>query len=54
MKLHSWQYKTPHNFENKNVLVIGIGNSGVDMVVELARCAKQVVVMRRSGCMIVP
>ena len=20
--MHSWQYKTPHNFENKNVLVI--------------------------------
>lgn len=44
--MHSWQYKTPHQFENKNVLVIGIGNSAIDMAVELGRCAKQVVMMR--------
>jgi dimethylaniline monooxygenase (N-oxide forming) len=41
-KLHSWQYKTPNGFEDKTVLVIGIGNSGGDMVVELGRIAKQV------------
>ena len=41
-KLHSWQYKSPHGFEDKVVLVIGIGNSAGDMVVELGRFAKQV------------
>lgn len=41
-KLHSWQYKTPRGFEDKVVLVIGIGNSGGDMIVELGRTAKQV------------
>jgi dimethylaniline monooxygenase (N-oxide forming) len=40
--LHSWQYKTPQGFEDKTVLVIGVGNSGGDMVVELGRAAKQV------------
>jgi dimethylaniline monooxygenase (N-oxide forming) len=51
-KLHSWQYKTPHGFEDKTVLVIGIGNSGGDMVVELGRFAKQVLIMRSSSCFI--
>ena len=41
-KLHSWQYKTPQGFEDKTVLVVGVGNSGGDMVVDLARVAKQV------------
>jgi dimethylaniline monooxygenase (N-oxide forming) len=45
-KLHSWQYKTPQGFEDKTVLVVGIGNSGGDMVVELGRIAKQVLMMR--------
>lgn len=41
-KLHSWQYKTSRGFEDKTVLVVGIGNSGGDMIVELGRTAKQV------------
>lgn len=41
-KLHSWQYKTSQGFEDKTVLVIGVGNSGGDMVVELGRISKQV------------
>ncbi|CAF3764421.1 unnamed protein product, partial [Rotaria sordida] len=48
-KLHSWQYKTSHGFEDKNVLVIGIGNSGGDLVVELGRVAKQVYLSTRRG-----
>ncbi|CAF1110405.1 unnamed protein product [Didymodactylos carnosus] len=41
-KLHSWQYKTFHEFENKTVLIVGIGNSAGDMAVELSRVAKQI------------
>ncbi|CAF3374545.1 unnamed protein product [Rotaria sp. Silwood1] len=48
-KIHSWQYKTSHGFEDKNVLVIGIGNSGGDLVVELGRVAKQVYLSTRRG-----
>ncbi|CAF1031624.1 unnamed protein product [Adineta ricciae] len=48
-KLHSWQYKTPHGFEDKVVVIIGIGNSGGDMVVELGRFAKQVYLSTRRG-----
>jgi dimethylaniline monooxygenase (N-oxide forming) len=43
--LHSWQYKAPFGFEDKTVLVVGIGNSGGDMAVELGRIAKQVFMM---------
>jgi dimethylaniline monooxygenase (N-oxide forming) len=42
LKYHSWQYKTPQDYQDKNVLIIGIGNSGGDMAVELSRIAKQV------------
>ena len=41
-KLHSWEYKTPHSFENQHVLIVGIGNSALDMAVELGRSASQV------------
>ena len=48
-KLHSWQYKTSRGFEDKNVLVVGIGNSGGDLAVELGRIAKQVYLSTRRG-----
>lgn len=41
-KLHSWQYKTSHGLEDKTVLTIGIGNSAIDMAVEVGRVARQV------------
>ncbi|CAF4010515.1 unnamed protein product [Rotaria sp. Silwood2] len=40
-KLHSWQYKTSHGYEDKTVLIIGIGSSADDMAVELGHVAKQ-------------
>ncbi|CAF3397574.1 unnamed protein product [Rotaria sp. Silwood1] len=43
------QELTSHGFEDKNVLVIGIGNSGGDLVVELGRVAKQVYLSTRRG-----
>ncbi|CAF4675223.1 unnamed protein product, partial [Rotaria sp. Silwood2] len=44
-KLHSWQYKTYHGYEDKTVLIIGIGSSADDMAVELGHVAKQVLIM---------
>lgn len=40
--LHSWDYKNPEAFKGKRVLVIGLGNSGSDIAVELSRLATQV------------
>lgn len=39
---HSRDYKNPESFTGKRVIVIGIGNSGVDLAVEISHTAKQV------------
>ncbi|RWS18669.1 dimethylaniline monooxygenase [N-oxide-forming] 5-like protein [Leptotrombidium deliense] len=39
--MHTHSYKRPNGFENKNVVVVGIGNSGGDAAVELSMVAKQ-------------
>ena len=39
---HSHDYKDFHGYEGKRVVVVGIGNSGVDVAVELSRTAEQV------------
>lgn len=40
--LHSRDYKSPQPFLGKQVVVVGIGNSGIDIAVELSHSAKQV------------
>lgn len=39
---HSRDYKTPEEWRDKKVVVIGIGNSGGDLAVELSKVTKQV------------
>ena len=40
--LHSHSYKDHKGYEDKIVVVVGVGNSGGDVAVELSRIAKQV------------
>ncbi len=40
---HSRDYKNPEEWRGKRIVVIGIGNSGGDIAVELSRMAKQVI-----------
>lgn len=40
--IHSWEYKSPEKFQGKKIVVIGIGNSGVDVASELSHMAAQV------------
>jgi dimethylaniline monooxygenase (N-oxide forming) len=40
--IHSHDYKTLTGYEDKRIVIIGIGNSGGDAAVELSRVAKQV------------
>ena len=49
--MHSSQYKYPekHDLVGKKVLVVGIGNSGLDVVTEVAPVAKQTYLVSRSG-----
>ncbi|XP_006876051.1 PREDICTED: dimethylaniline monooxygenase [N-oxide-forming] 5-like [Chrysochloris asiatica] len=46
---HSREYKSPEDFFGKRIIVVGIGNSGVDIAVELSRVAKQVFLSTRRG-----
>ncbi|XP_006811039.2 flavin-containing monooxygenase 5-like, partial [Neolamprologus brichardi] len=46
---HSRDYKTPEEWRNKKVVVIGIGNSGGDIAVELSRVTKQLYLSTRRG-----
>lgn len=39
---HSRDYKNPDIFTGKRVIIIGIGNSGGDLAVEICHTAKQV------------
>lgn len=39
---HSWEYKDPDAFRGKRVVVVGIGNSGGDVAVDISRVAEKV------------
>ncbi|NXH35875.1 FMO5 monooxygenase, partial [Myiagra hebetior] len=47
--LHSRDYKSAQPFFGKQVVVVGIGNSGIDIAVELSHAAKQVFLSTRRG-----
>ncbi|NXE75587.1 FMO5 monooxygenase, partial [Cochlearius cochlearius] len=47
--LHSRDYKSPQSFLGKRVVVVGTGNSGIDIAVELSHIAKQVFLSTRRG-----
>uniref|UniRef100_A0A1I8H837 Flavin-containing monooxygenase n=1 Tax=Macrostomum lignano TaxID=282301 RepID=A0A1I8H837_9PLAT len=46
---HSYRDCTGDNFKGKRVLIVGIGNSGGDLAVELSRVASQVFLSTRRG-----
>lgn len=47
--LHSHDYKVPRGLEDKVVVVVGVGNSGLDVAVELSSLSKQVYLSTRRG-----
>jgi thioredoxin reductase len=52
--MHSHDYKTPEGMEDKNILVVGIGNSACDIACETSRIAKQTFLSTRHGAHVVP
>ncbi|KAL8177982.1 UNVERIFIED_CONTAM: Cyclopentanone 1,2-monooxygenase (CPMO) [Gekko kuhli] len=46
---HSRDYKDPSEFVGKRVIVVGTGNSGVDIAVEISQTASQVFLSTRRG-----
>ena len=51
---HAHHYKTPEGYEDKNVLVLGIGNSACDIAVETSRVSKQTFLSMRRGAWVIP
>ncbi|KAJ8279006.1 hypothetical protein COCON_G00060720 [Conger conger] len=49
---HSREYKTPEEWRGKRAVVLGIGNSGGDIAVELSRMTKQLFLSTRRGAWI--
>uniref|UniRef100_A0A914I249 Flavin-containing monooxygenase n=1 Tax=Globodera rostochiensis TaxID=31243 RepID=A0A914I249_GLORO len=47
--LHANQYRDYKGFEGKRVFILGIGNSALDIGVELAKIAKNVIISTRRG-----
>jgi dimethylaniline monooxygenase (N-oxide forming) len=52
--IHSHYYKTPHGYEGKRVLVVGFGNSAVDMACETSRVSKVTYLSTRRGAHVIP
>ncbi|MBD2097363.1 NAD(P)-binding domain-containing protein [Trichocoleus sp. FACHB-591] len=54
MTMHSHNYKTPDGMSDKNILVVGIGNSACDIACETSRSAKQTFLSTRRSAYILP
>ncbi len=51
---HAHYYRDPEGYEDKNVLVLGIGNSACDIAVETSRVSRMTYLAMRRGAWIVP
>lgn len=52
--MHAHAYEEPRIFEGKRVLVVGMGNSAMDIAVESSYVAEQTVLTSRRGAYVVP
>ena len=52
--LHSRDYRNPEGLEGRNVLVLGIGNSGVDIACDVAPVAARTMIASRRSAHIIP
>ncbi|KAM9831339.1 flavin-containing monooxygenase 5-like [Neosynchiropus ocellatus] len=50
---HSWEYCNANGLDGKTVVVIGVGNSGGDIAVDISRVAEKVYLSTRSGAWLV-
>lgn len=52
--IHSHEYKSTKGYEGKRILVVGTGNSGCDIAVEVSNVSNDVVLLSRSGVLVLP
>jgi hypothetical protein len=53
-QLHSHSYRTPEDFAGKNVLVVGVGDSAMDIACDTARVSQMTFLTARRGAWILP
>lgn len=53
-QMHAHDYRSPEGFRGKRVMVVGIGNSAMDIAVDASYVADDVMLSSRSGSWIVP
>lgn len=51
--LHSWEFKDADAFRGKRVVVVGLGNSGGDIAVEISRSAQKTFLSTRQGAWVI-
>jgi len=51
---HSHEYLEPEVFANRDVLVVGVGNSGMDIACDAAKLARRVLLATRHGVHVLP
>lgn len=52
--VHAHHYKMPAGYEDRRVLVLGIGNSACDIAVEVSRVAERTFLAMRRGAWVLP
>ncbi|HEX8085100.1 MAG TPA: NAD(P)-binding domain-containing protein [Solirubrobacteraceae bacterium] len=53
-RLHAGEYRSPHDFEGQDVVVTGMGTSGLDIAIELIGHARSVTLAVRNGMHVAP
>ncbi|MGH1331398.1 MAG: flavin-containing monooxygenase [Paracoccaceae bacterium] len=53
-EIHAHHYRTAAPYEGKRVLVVGLGNSAVDIAVDISKRAKHVIVSTRRSAWVMP
>ncbi|MCD6726197.1 MAG: NAD(P)-binding domain-containing protein [Solirubrobacteraceae bacterium] len=54
VQMHSHEYRHPDDFADRDVVVVGMGNSAMDIAVEASYVARSVQLVARRGAHIVP
>ena len=52
--VHSHDYREPEDFVGKRICVVGVGNSGCDIVSDICVTARRAVLVARSGVQVLP
>ncbi|XP_034265835.1 dimethylaniline monooxygenase [N-oxide-forming] 2-like isoform X2 [Pantherophis guttatus] len=51
--IHSSAYKNPEKYQDQQILIIGMGNSGIEIAIDLSHITKQVFLSTRTGAWVI-